>query len=1179
MADKSDPSEAKKGHKKRHSGVKADKKNAKNKPTDRTKNPKAFAITKARSAEKRFRRKEDIITKKQHIPIVDKTPEEPPPVLIAVVGPPKVGKTTLIMNLIKNFTKTNVTKINGPITVVTSKKRRITLVECNNDINSMIDIAKCADLVLLLVDASFGFEMEIFEFLNICQVHGMPKIMGILNHLDMIKSAKALKMQKKVLKHRFWTEVYDGAKLFYLSGLIHGEYLKNEIRNLGRFISVMKFRPLTWRGAHSYIIADRMEDITNVEKIRLNAKCDRDVVLYGYVRGVPLKKENMIHIAGLGDLSIDELSTLPDPCPLPSREKKRNLMEKERLLYAPMSGVGGIVYDKDAVYIELQGSHSHKKGAKNTEQQQIVDSLTEKKETFDVTIDNQEFRLFSDGAVIKSSDFVDNARKMDDASDNESDDDDEDHDEADEDDDDSGLEDSEDEAEETGKGARLGWIPEEGDEDDEDEDGDEEEDNDEEEDDDDEDMNDINTLGKQRSSGYLSSDDEQTTASGNTMAWKEGLAARARTDYLNRLASNKNLMKIVYGVFSKFHKRQQEKATAEEDAEDEEDELLGGIFKSVSQRQTDLQKKKSVQDVDECCFFEEYGDGIRDWTANDNKDLIRNCFVTGKWKASEDAEELLKLDDMSDGDSEIFGDFEDLETGEKHVASKGSSKQSTEAGEQSDEDEGGKHEPKSVKRKVTRVEEKNMSRSELMAKKMKLKAKFDSEYDNPEKDDQHIEGDHQYYEMLKADALRQSELNKKEFSNLDEDVRLNIEGHRAGLYVRMNFKNVSSEFVEHFDPAYPVLIGGLNMVEENVGYVNCKVKKHRWYKKTLKTGDPLIISLGWRRFQTIPIYAKVEDDFKHRFLKYTPNHVTCSMSFWGPITPQNTGLLAIQSVAYDQKEVRRLGFRVAATGAVSESDKTVNIMKKLKLIGTPDRIYQKTAFIKGMFNSALEVAKFEGAKIRTVSGIRGQIKKAMPPGGSFRATFEDRIKLGDIVFCRTWFKVPVPKFYAPVTNLLLAPEKKTQWIGMKTLGQLKREKNIQFEPKEDSTYKKIVREKLAFRPLVIPKSLQRALPYKDKPKLGPVNPKKSFESERVAVVLSPHEQKVAKMMSMIKTNYKTKKIKQQRMVKERSKKYKKQLLNENFKKLQRQKDLKKKVFKAISKMDTKNEEKMKGGKK
>jgi ribosome biogenesis protein BMS1 len=50
------------------------------------------------------------------------------------------------------------------------KKRRITLMECNNDINIMIDTAKVADMVLLLVDGSFGCEMKIFEFFNICQV-------------------------------------------------------------------------------------------------------------------------------------------------------------------------------------------------------------------------------------------------------------------------------------------------------------------------------------------------------------------------------------------------------------------------------------------------------------------------------------------------------------------------------------------------------------------------------------------------------------------------------------------------------------------------------------------------------------------------------------------------------------------------------------------------------------------------------------------------------------------------------------------------------------------------------------------------------------------------------------------------------------------------------------------------
>ena len=47
------------------------------------------------------------------------------------------------------------------------------------------------------------------------------------------------------------------------------------------------------------------------------------------------------------------MDALPDPCPLPSTVKKRGLNEKERLIYAPMADVGGLLYDKDAVYINL----------------------------------------------------------------------------------------------------------------------------------------------------------------------------------------------------------------------------------------------------------------------------------------------------------------------------------------------------------------------------------------------------------------------------------------------------------------------------------------------------------------------------------------------------------------------------------------------------------------------------------------------------------------------------------------------------------------------------------------------------------------------------------------------------------------------------------------------------------
>jgi hypothetical protein len=38
--------------------------------------------------------------------------------------------------------------------------------------------------------------------------------------------------------------------------------------------------------------------------------------------------------------------------------------------------------------------------------------------------------------------------------------------------------------------------------------------------------------------------------------------------------------------------------------------------------------------------------------------------------------------------------------------------------------------------------------------------------------------------------------------------------------------------------------------------------------------------------------------------------------------------------------------------------------------------------------------------------------------------------------------VEVPKFFAPVTNLLLPMDQRTTWKGMRTVAEIKREKNI-----------------------------------------------------------------------------------------------------------------------------------------
>lgn len=1051
------------------------------------------------------------------MPQVDRVPEEPPPRLVAIVGPPGVGKTTLLKSLVKRYAKETLSEPQGPITVVTSKRQRLTFVECPNELEAMVDMSKVADIVLLMIDGNFGFEMETMEFLNILAASGMPgNVFGILTHLDLFKKPQTLKDAKKRLKNRFWSELYQGAHLFYLSGVINGRYPDREIHNLSRFISVMKNpRPLIWRNSHPYTVIDSFRDITHPTKIEEDEKCDRTVVLSGYLRGTNFSAQGQrVHIPGLGDYTITTMEALPDPCPTPYMDQvvakatgktgRKRLDEKEKKLHAPMSDKSGLKIDGDTIWITREkGFNFDQDGDEEDrgEGEELIVSLQNERKLLGET--EEGVRLFSNGgAIIRVAEEEDTGRKQqrsarfverEEQSDDESPADDEGF--------VSGEEvDSENEVEITeeklGKAFRKSGDKVEGD---------------------------IAFADSDSDLGSISGDEAEEESDvefdeeDEAARWKENMLVTAQKLHgKKRTYRTSDLAKLMYDesiIPAEVLKRWKGEADEEPEENIEEDSEEETFFKKSGQEISDEKfEDRAIPILD-------YDALEAKWSVEDAIDNLRQRFSTadllkgksGGQSGSDDSE-------GEDSDDEGDGEFQDLEAGEE---------------EQKPDD-------------IEAERAKNARRKE------ELKLRFEEEdregFNNDKAnarregaDEEQEFGEDDWYDAQKAQIQKQLDINKAEFEMLDDSQRVNVEGFRAGMYAKIVIEGVASEFVTKFSPRMPIIVGGLSATEDRFGFVQVRIKRHRWHKKILKTNDPLIFSLGWRRFQTMPVYSISDSRVRNRMLKYTPEHMHCFGTFYGPLIAPNTGFSCYQSFSS-----KNPGFRIAATGTVLNVDEASEIVKKLKLTGTPYKIFKNTAFIKDMFTTSVEIAKFEGASIKTVSGIRGQIKKALSkPEGHFRATFEDKILMSDIVFLRAWYPIKPHRFYNPVTNLI-------GWEGMRLTGQVRADQNLQTPQQKNSQYKPIERATRHFNPLRVPRALAAELPFKSQIVQTKKQTKETYMSKR-AVVLGGEEKKARDLMQKLMTVRNEKISKRREKKEEKRVEYRKKVAENQEKRGEREK--------------------------
>ncbi|KAI5190102.1 ribosome biogenesis protein BMS1 [Nematocida minor] len=765
------------------------------------------------AAQKKLRYEES----KYQTPIVmRKYGVEPAPPMVVIFGPPSSGKTLLMNSIVRHYTRQKIEKINGVVTLMASKLKRISFYECPANLATMTDSSKVADLMVLVIDAQIGLEIETFEMLNLLKTHGFPKIMCVITKLDKIEGVSQQRALIKKMKKRIWTEICDGIKIIPMTKIIGGRYLDREVTNAARHIAQMKYRPFMWRASHPYIVADQLQ----VEETPKDTEIKSDMQLFsitGYVRGgVALKKSTTFHLPGIGDYCPASIEVVDDPCPL-TNAQKRKLSERKKPLYAPMSDIRGMRVEQDAIYLEIQKT----KEMKDLPSYYDADAPAKK-----------EFKLFAEPSQ------------------------------------------------------HLNLEPE-------------------------------------CAPEEYSRQSTQTKSTADHAAGDEG------------------------------------DAIPENCVTDSEDSLDGEV-QDISENQ----KERVIAEINSIEYAAE----------DENSDELDEAAVRRMFRHKKETEE----------------DY---------------------------------------------IE------------------RFNEKYREHEKDRRDV------FTQEKEKLREAEEATMQMLENHSETAKEHIEGIAPGKYVKLLIA-LPKKVTEVYTPENIFILGANKEEELSMTFIQGRVKRHKWFKKTLKTKEAHYISMGWRRFQTTPVFS-LKDPIRNRMLKYIPDTMTCNITFYAPTHPPGTSFTVLRK--FDEHK----NFRIAANGVQTEIGGHPKIMKKLKLIGYPSEIKGHTVFVKDMFHTQEEAARYEGVMLKTVSGIRGQIKKAGDKG-VFRASFEAQIKMSEIIFLPCFFPLPPAKIYLNAEDFSGSGE-----IGL--LKEIREKKNIEVENNTDSLYKEVEEPVLKkLRP--IPKALLSRAP-------------------------------------------------------------------------------------------------------
>lgn len=209
------------------------------------------------------------------------------------------------------------------ISIPKFKQRFSIIVPPVGNVFATLDAAKIANTVLFATSATHAADDTIREevidtwgneIITSCLAQGLPTTIVALTNLEKIPLKKRQDHKQRVMQ--IISKWLPEEKVFNLDTPI-------DSLNILRRAGSQKQRNVTYRTKRPHLIAEEVKFVSNEDSADLGT-----LMITGYLQGIPLSVNGLIHITGLGDFQMKQIDAVNDPYPV-DKDKVRKRPESE----------------------------------------------------------------------------------------------------------------------------------------------------------------------------------------------------------------------------------------------------------------------------------------------------------------------------------------------------------------------------------------------------------------------------------------------------------------------------------------------------------------------------------------------------------------------------------------------------------------------------------------------------------------------------------------------------------------------------------------------------------------------------------------------------------------------------------------------------------------------------------